>query len=296
MNNKIDNIGEKIKRERLRAGMTQTALAGDRISRNMLSMIENGEAAPSLETLNHIANTLDIPAGIFFSDSDKTDALYDKIEAITRAKRQYESGMYAECADTCRGIPFDDETSLLLAEALLHLANEDMKRFMLRSAAGRLAAARDAAAATIYASGEIFGTITCHETFISFASDGIDADALSRLSKLPSRIPPSYITFLSVLYYLEKGDVATAENIVSALPYLDPDHMRYLRAKKLSREFKTSAALEILIPLFDSEKLGFLEKYAILADIETCCENRRDFEAAYKYSAMKHHMLECFSK
>ena len=40
------DIGEKIKRLRLQRNMTQSDLAGDQITRNMLSRVENGAALP----------------------------------------------------------------------------------------------------------------------------------------------------------------------------------------------------------------------------------------------------------
>ena len=49
------NIGEKIKELRVRRRMTQADLAGDTVSRNMVSLIENGRATPSVQTLEEIA-------------------------------------------------------------------------------------------------------------------------------------------------------------------------------------------------------------------------------------------------
>ena len=44
-------LGEKIRQARLDAGMSQRQLCGDEITRNMLSLIENGSAKPSMKTL-----------------------------------------------------------------------------------------------------------------------------------------------------------------------------------------------------------------------------------------------------
>ena len=79
MRNSVNNIGERIRIERLRANMTQAALAGDRVSRNMLSMIESGAALPSLETLEYIANRLDVPAGIFFAEDEAEKAPEEEV-------------------------------------------------------------------------------------------------------------------------------------------------------------------------------------------------------------------------
>lgn len=45
------DIGKKIREIRTEKLMTQSQLAGDEITRNMLSRIENGAALPSLGTV-----------------------------------------------------------------------------------------------------------------------------------------------------------------------------------------------------------------------------------------------------
>ena len=49
--------------------MTQKELAGDTISRNMLSLIESGIAYPSLETLLCLSQILNVNPGYFFADT-----------------------------------------------------------------------------------------------------------------------------------------------------------------------------------------------------------------------------------
>ena len=41
-------LGQKLKQTRLARGMTQSQVVGDRITRNMLSLIENDLSAPSM--------------------------------------------------------------------------------------------------------------------------------------------------------------------------------------------------------------------------------------------------------
>ena len=45
------SLGEKLRQARLEAGLSQRALCGEEITRNMLSRIENGAAQPSMRTL-----------------------------------------------------------------------------------------------------------------------------------------------------------------------------------------------------------------------------------------------------
>ena len=51
-------IGEKIKILRAERAMTQSELAGDHITRNMLSLIESGSAQPSLATILYLASKM----------------------------------------------------------------------------------------------------------------------------------------------------------------------------------------------------------------------------------------------
>ena len=61
-------LGEKIKAARLEAGLSQRQLCGDVITRNMLSQIENGSAAPSMTTLQYLAGQLGKSVSYFLQE------------------------------------------------------------------------------------------------------------------------------------------------------------------------------------------------------------------------------------
>ena len=296
MKNSASNIGDKIKEERLKKNLTQAQLAGDIISRNMLSLIEKGKALPSLETLEHIANTLNLPAGYFLTSDETTEALYHKISSISRAKSLYREKRYEECADICRSVPFDDEMNALLAECELRTASVEMDRFHLKSAASHLKVASAIADKTVYLSADFMGTVTACEFFISCATENIDTEKLGRIAARENRVPPGFFGFLAILAHFDKGDPDTALTLANSFPFLTKDRFRYLRAKQHIMDFKYSKALEILLDLENSRELGFITKYRVYADIEACYENKREFENAHKYSNLKHRMLEAFTK
>jgi len=54
-------LGRRLKAARLAKKMTQSDVVGDFITRNMLSQIESGIAAPSMKTLEYLAGVLEIP-------------------------------------------------------------------------------------------------------------------------------------------------------------------------------------------------------------------------------------------
>ena len=62
-------LGERIKRARLEKGLSQRQLCGEYMTRNMLSLIENGAAKPSVETLEFLAKQLGKPVGYFLGEA-----------------------------------------------------------------------------------------------------------------------------------------------------------------------------------------------------------------------------------
>lgn len=61
-------LGDRIKQARLAAGLSQRQLCGDRVTRNMLSLIESGKARPSMDTLDYFAQQLGKPLSYFLGE------------------------------------------------------------------------------------------------------------------------------------------------------------------------------------------------------------------------------------
>ena len=62
-------LGTRIKQARLEKGLTQRQLCGEYMTRNMLSLLENGSAKPSVETLEYLAKALGKPVGYFLGEA-----------------------------------------------------------------------------------------------------------------------------------------------------------------------------------------------------------------------------------
>lgn|GEM_PF-287742 len=58
------SIGARIRQARLRAGLTQQKLAGERYTKAYVSALENGSSKPSMAALNYLAGRLEIPATV----------------------------------------------------------------------------------------------------------------------------------------------------------------------------------------------------------------------------------------
>lgn len=82
-------LGQKIKAIRKEKGLTQAELVEDRITRNQLSLIENGINNPSISTLKFIAQRLNVPMAYFLSNDDfsmhKCQRLVTKAESLLDA-------------------------------------------------------------------------------------------------------------------------------------------------------------------------------------------------------------------
>ena len=104
-------LGQKLKQARLEAGMSQRQLCGDAVTRNMLSLIENGSAQPSMDTLRYFAQRLGKPVSFF---------LEEEIVLPTDAQKAWEQLEQAENALEERRIPY--------AKALLEDAREACRK------------------------------------------------------------------------------------------------------------------------------------------------------------------------
>lgn len=117
-------LGEKIRQARLEAGLSQRQLCGDIITRNMLSLIENGSAKPSMATLTALAARLNKPVSYFL---EETAAVSANGSCMSQAWQRYEERDYPGCAEALKGYRqpdpiYDREWRLLTCLNTLSLA------------------------------------------------------------------------------------------------------------------------------------------------------------------------------
>lgn len=115
-------LSQKLKQARLDAGLSQKALCGDRITRNMLSQIENGSARPSMDTLRYLAGQLGKPVSYFLEEDAITSpnqALMEKVRSAEPSDALHLLGQYQSPDPT-----FDRERWLLEALVCMTLAED----------------------------------------------------------------------------------------------------------------------------------------------------------------------------
>ena len=83
-------LGERVRSLRVSAGLTQTALAGDRFSKEYISQIERGKTRPTEATISWLAERLGVDqaflsAGVSTEARTKAEALLASAEALSEA-------------------------------------------------------------------------------------------------------------------------------------------------------------------------------------------------------------------
>lgn len=250
-------IGKKLRQARLEAGLSQRQLCGDVITRNMLSLIENGSARPSMDTLAYLAERLEKPMGYFWEEAN---AASPNTACMEQARTAYTSGAFAAGLEILQEYRkpdelFDDEygllkTLLLLSRAEQVLARPAMAKELLTSAAEAL-------------------TDTCYKT----------PELEQRLLLLLAQIAPEEVQLpVDDRPLLHRAQQALKEkNGTKSIALLEAcedkvsARWRYLRAEAAFLMEDYALAAEIYPP----------EEYARL---EECYRNLGDYKKAYEYA------------
>ena len=119
-------LGEKLRQARMEAGLSQRALCGEEITRNMLSRIENGAARPSMGTLQYLAARLGKPVSYFL---EETAVCSPNQAVMAKARQLFDEGDFAGVKQALSGYRAPDETydrerQLLESVTLLNLAEQ----------------------------------------------------------------------------------------------------------------------------------------------------------------------------
>lgn len=118
-------IGQRILTARQELGLSQRQLAGENITRNMLSAIEHDKAKPSLDTLQYLSEQLGRPVGWFLGEDTPAVEGYDLLK---QARLAYDRGEYRDCLSRLERIPggevLEREVSLLKVLATFALAEQ----------------------------------------------------------------------------------------------------------------------------------------------------------------------------
>ncbi len=276
-------FGEKIKYERKKRKLTQKELAGNKITRNMISLIEKDLANPSLETLKHISEKLDLPLSYLVSDGD--DAFfYAKREAFEGIRSAYISKNFPVVVSKIEKLEkLDDELTLMLADSHLEIGKKALLVGSLFTAAKHLKKAVSLCETTCHYTERIRALSQMYLTVSeNIQSPLLELDTDNFETAATDAFDVEFYKYLTLDY---------------DFPFKNSLYARHLEAKKLIKEKNYTLAAQILAQIDEENRLGQYNAYMIFgiySDLEICYKQLCDYKNAYKYSSKRFSMLEGF--
>ncbi len=276
-------IGEKIRAERKRLGLTQSAVAGDYITRNMLSAIEAGKVSPSLDTLRYLSETLDLPTGYLIDDNADLFP-YKKERFIQSIRNSYTQKKYEACLSAIKKIgELDEELRYILVCSSFYLGKAMAIAGNLRRAEQCFSLCLEHINQCIYPTDQFRSLIPLYSA--------ITKNVQSPLLEMDTKAFSSHI-FTSYDYefyqYLHQD---------YDYPYTNEVFKLHAEAKRLMRVRKYHEAIVILHKLEDMKTPQQYNSCVVLGvytDLEISYKELVNFEQAYRYANKRMLLLEGF--
>ena len=258
-------LGEKIRNARLEAGLSQRQLCGEEITRNMLSLIENGSAKPSMKTLQYLAGRLGKNVSYFL---EETAVLSPNLEIMRAARQQYDSGNCTEglqILETYKAPDpvFDREKEILWVLLRLELARQAIRQERYLYAAELLKQ-------------------TPVET--DYLAEDLNRQRLLILGSIPEQKVVSLLPSLDRELMIRAREAVSCGNISRAVHLLestedrDSSRWHYLRGTICLQQKEWSDAL-MHLTIAEAE-----EPRKVWPLLEICCRELGDFRKAYEYA------------
>ena len=285
------NIGEKIRSLRVAKLMTQSELAGNQITRNMLSSIENGNAQPSLNTILYIAERLKVPVGFLLAE-EGDEIVYQKMNNLANIKRAYKAGDLSGCRGLClSSCPEpDDEIRFLLAECDLGIAEDAFWKGQVRMACRFFDEALMYAEETLYPMPHVRARAAVYFRYMQWISPTLYSDVLDDTSVGEYHWESPFCAYVEELERLEQGESCAEPLVISDDQSFLVMHLN--ARSQMKRGFFHEARTVLHGLLHHDSPLNEIELYAVISDLEICSREVDDYKEAYRYSNERVQLLE----
>ena len=283
------NIGEKIKNLRMSKMMTQQELAGDFITRNMLSRIEHGAALPSLPTVVYLAGRLNVPAGFLLAE-EENEFLYQKIRYMPNIRRAYKMGDYRICRELCETVltESDDEIALLMAECALGLAKEEFFAGNLHNACYWFDTALRDADKTAYHTGHITAPAIVYFRYMRGISPSLSSYEADHLLPGERDLAAWQDIFCRYVLIMEQHGALQHRHSLEGNGVLERQLTLHMQATQLQSKGEYKEAYRMLGYILADEQAPVpVLLYSVLHDMEQCCKALEDYKGAYEHSLHK---------
>ncbi len=258
--------------------MTQRELAGDEITRNMLSRIENGAALPSIGSLLYIADRLEVSPAYFF---DETERPQGEVENAISAL--YNEGEYEKCISVGSALPASDSGSIL-ALCYLNIAVSDLLGMKYKRAKESLLLAKENCEQSSDLTDTVYNIVM---SLLRMLGDTFDTD----LDELSSATLPSYQSMAANFYMFLLSNASFCRDVDelrrSSLYGL---HVA-ARAEMSALDFASAAEILHLASDRITDKTERALAYMIYDDLEGCCTKIDDYRGAYEAARAKQRIL-----
>ena len=279
------SLGERIRQTRMEKGLTQSQLAGDMITRNMLSQIENGAASPSMKTLGYLAQTLGVSVGYLMEEEDTS--VLRQAKALLKKGAYSDAAQAAECSGAC-----GDEYELLLTQCYCAMAMDAFYHGASEKAVEYARQALSHEAATVYHSQELKVQMQWLLAKCSIGTPAAEREMDTYRAAYENWGWEAKHHLLAARYFLSREQTQLAEReiwTITALPEEEKANYLLLRGWLAIRQEKYSNAVSFLKqveqqtenPVMRKELYGFLE---------IAYRELEEYKSAYEYAARQREM------
>ena len=278
-------LGQKLKKARLARGMTQAQVVGERITRNMLSQIENDQASPSVGTLEYLASVLDVRLAWLLADEKEEE----ESDRTGRMRALLRSGDYGGCLALAPQTEPDDEQALALAMAAAQCARRAMEAERFDTAQHLAQQALAWNAASVYESGqlrlELLDVLARCEQAQQLPEEGAFASYRQAWAQVQ---PETQYHLTMARHLLEQAQVQAAERELRSITEPPEQHRAeylILRGRLAAKRAQYETAAE---DLRQAEALGPLPKLyerELCQAMELASRELQDYKTAYEYAA-----------
>ncbi len=277
-------LGKKIKEMRSKRRLTQADLAGDKITRNMLSAIESDKATPSLDTLRHIANTLEVPLPFLLSEENDL-FFYMKKERMPAIRHALETKNYNTCISIIAKIEnLDDELMFILAKSYFELGVAATKNGALETAKRHLNLAREYSGKTLY---DTFRFESAIPIYLAIA-ENVTAPLLEFDKAAYAGLTSDSFDYEFYRYLILDFDFNFSNYQLKT----------HINAKRLIKERRYQDALSLLLDIERTKseyEYNAYVMFGVYSDLDTCYKQLYDFESAYRFASKRLSLMEAFS-
>lgn len=291
----MDKIGEKIRALRIAKRMTQAELAGDQITRNMLSLIENGSALPSLQTVMYISERLSVPAGALLA-RESEELIYRKMTELPKIKARYNAREYKICAAMCEdllGEGTDDELDHILSMCHFNIAKEAFNSGRLHTSCMEFDLACMHSENTMYGSGHIRSAVAVYFEYMLRLSPTLTSDFGYDSFEGEYELSDPFCRYVKALAAYERGDVEGVSAFLSEYGEQNTCYVSHIKALFEMSKGNYQSACSILKTIINSDDADCrVIMYDIFKNLEACCREIGDYKGAYEYSVGKVELLE----